>query len=66
MSYEEEFKTMAIRVPVTMKEQFDSPKEFWKAVGLMFAAMAGQFTRIQLDEIKAEFPIPYQFVEECL
>ena len=65
-NYEEKFDTVAKRIPKTLKAQFKSPKAFWKSLGEMYGVMAGYLTREELEAIKTEFPLAYEFVEDCL
>ena len=58
--------TISIAMRDALKETFEKMPKFWKNVGEMFASMAGTYTRAQLDDLKHEFPLPYEFVEECL
>ena len=54
------------QVDKLFREKFEKQSMFWEELGLLFVAMAGNSTRQELDEIKHEFPIAFEFVEECL
>ena len=54
------------QVDKIFREKFTKQTEFWKELGELFVAMAGNSTRAELEAVKGEFPLAFEFVEDYI
>ena len=64
------FVNINLTIPIPMRDALKADyvkiPRFWENLGQFFVSIVANLTRAELEEVKKEFPLAYEFVEDCL